>query len=147
MSGPILLTLRLLLALILYGFLGWAFYTVWQDLIRNSQSISQRRSHPITLVLQTEGAETSPHRFNSSEVILGRDPASHISVNDETVSARHTRLSYRQGQWWVQDLRSTNGTYLNKQLVEDPMVVASGDQLRCGQVNFKIIIGGDEHTQ
>jgi len=145
MSAPILLALRLILALILYAFVGWAFYTLWQDLKQNSQALSQRRPRPITLLLQVEGTETIPHRFNSAELIIGRDPASHLTVNEDTVSARHTRLSYRQGQWWVEDLHSTNGTFLNQELIVDPIVMASGDQLRCGQVNFKVLIGEDQY--
>ena len=74
------------------------------------------------------------------ELTIGRDPACNCVISDSTVSAQHARLVFRQGQWWVEDLRSTNGTYLNQELVLDPLVITSGDHLRCGQAQFVITI-------
>ena len=43
-------------------------------------------------------------------------------------------------EWWVEDLDSTNGTFLNQIQVEEPMVITSGDDLRCGRINIQIKI-------
>ncbi|MEW6406714.1 MAG: FHA domain-containing protein, partial [Chloroflexota bacterium] len=53
-------------------------------------------------------------------------------------STHHARLSFSRGQWWVEDLESTNGTLLNQELVTAPTVVTPGDQLRCGEATLTI---------
>jgi pSer/pThr/pTyr-binding forkhead associated (FHA) protein len=62
-------------------------------------------------------------------------------LEDSTVSAQHSRLSFRQGHWWVEDLRSTNGTYLNNEPISASLVITNGDEIRCGQVVLTVIIG------
>ena len=143
MSGPVLLVLRLILVMALYGFLAWALLLLWQDLKRQSQLLIVRQPPALTLLYQLED-ETRSLRFASPEVTVGRDPSSDFSVDDKTVSAQHARLFYRQGQWWVEDLQSTNGTYLNEDPVSSPLVVTSGDQVRCGQVILDLAIGEGE---
>ncbi|NLG73925.1 MAG: FHA domain-containing protein [Chloroflexi bacterium] len=143
MSGPVFLVIRVLLALALYAFLGWALWTLWQDLRRQSSQVTARQAPPITLVFEKEGEKRSI-RFTTPVVLIGRDPASDCYLEDQTISAHHTRLSYHHGHWWVEDLRSTNGTYLNLEPVTEPLVLTSGDQLRCGQVGFQIILNDNE---
>lgn len=135
MSGTILLVLRLVLAALLYLFLGWALYVLWRDLMRQGRQVSKRRAPPIILRGQDQSL-----RFNSLEVTIGRDPASSCILDDRTVSAHHARLFFRQGQWWVEDLRSTNGTYLNQEPVSTLLVLAHGDELRFGQVIMDILL-------
>ena len=139
-SGPVLLILRIALALSLYAFVGWALYTIWSDLGRHSRQVTSRQAPPITLVYQIDGQERS-QRFSSQEVTLGRDPAADLQLHDPTISAQHSRLTYHHGQWWIEDLHSTNGTYLNQEPVHEPLVIASGDIMRCGQVDVQISLG------
>jgi len=139
MSAPILLVLRLALAGALYAFLGWGLWLLWQDLRRSTVSLAAPQAPALSLVRQDQ-ADESIHRFTVPEVIVGRDPASALHVEDKTISAQHARLSYHHGQWWLEDLRSRNGTFLNQEAADEPLVVASGDQLRLGQVVFLIKI-------
>jgi pSer/pThr/pTyr-binding forkhead associated (FHA) protein len=143
MSGIVLLILRILLVIALYAFLGWALLTLWRDLKRQGSQFIQRKPPAVTLLYQFAD-ETHSLRFNLPDVTIGRDPASDFSIDDKTVSAKHARLAFRQGQWWVEDLQSTNGTYLNDEPVSSPLVVTSGDQIRCGQVLLDIAIGESE---
>jgi pSer/pThr/pTyr-binding forkhead associated (FHA) protein len=133
MTGIVLLILRILLAVLLYGFLGWALYILWRDLRRQAELLERRQARPLRLVFET-GEASASRRFTKSEVIIGRSPACDYLLDDKTVSARHSRLAYHHGQWWLEDLASTNGTFLNGEPVSAPVVLASGDQLRCGQV-------------
>jgi len=71
---------------------------------------------------------------------IGRDPASEILVNHETVSNQHARLWYRNKQWWIEDLLSTNGTFLNDERIETPTILISGDEIRVGKVLLEIEI-------
>lgn len=131
MTGIVVLILRILLAASLYGFLGLALFTIWRDLRSQSQMISA----PDIPTLAIKASEAEPvQTFATSEVILGRSLNCDFPIPDETVSARHARLSYHHNQWWVEDLHSTNGTFLNDERVTVPTVIVSGDELRCGQV-------------
>jgi pSer/pThr/pTyr-binding forkhead associated (FHA) protein len=136
MSGPILLILRALLALALYAFLGWALFTLWRDLKRQSELLASRQPPDLTLTL----ADGISWRYATAEIILGRDPACDCCLDDPTVSTRHARLIYHHNQWWAEDLRSTNGTFLNQESVSTPVVITSGDELRCGQVVVQVAI-------
>ena len=133
MSGPILLILRLFMALALYAFLIGVLLILWQDMKRQSNLLSIRKVPPIELaILAEENAQT--YKFSTPEVSLGRDSASDCQLNDDTVSAEHARLSYHHSNWWITDLGSKNGTYLNQEDVNEPHVLASGDKIQCGQV-------------
>lgn len=138
MSGTFVLILRILMAVSLYAFLGWAIYTIWQELRLSSRAASVRQIPVIRLALAN--AEETQWEFAIPEVIIGRDPSCELCIADDTVSAHHARLSYHHNQWWVEDLQSTNGTFLNDEKVYTPTVIISGDELRCGKIDLGISI-------
>lgn len=140
MSGPILLLLRILLTAALYSFAGWAFWTIWRDLKHQSLTLFAQQPPSLTLLRAIDGEER-PARFNIPFIIIGRDPACDYALTDTTVSAQHARLSYHHNQWWLEDLRSTNGTFLNQEPVVEPVVITSGDKVGCGQALFSVQIG------
>jgi pSer/pThr/pTyr-binding forkhead associated (FHA) protein len=143
MSGPLLLALRILLVVALYAFLSWALYTVWRDLKRQSMLLTSPQVPPLTLIQKMDGI-SKPYRFTIPEITIGRDPACDVPLQDKTISVQHARLLYHHSQWWVEDLHSTNGTFLNQEPVSEPVVIAAGDQLRCGQLLFLISLGESE---
>lgn len=139
MSGTIVLALRLLMALALYGFLGWALYTLWQDVHRQAAKVVTRRMPGIDLTVQAGTDEPGAVKhFLQPEVTLGRDPICDIPITDETVSARHARLTFHHGQWWLEDLNSTNGTRLNQANVSQPVVLTTGDEIVLGAVRVVV---------
>ena len=140
MTGTLLLILRLALFLALYGFLGWAFLTLWRDLKMQTRVLALRQPPPLWLWVEDSG-DSQPLQFTGQAVAIGRDPLCDMILDNSTVSAQHARLTFRQGQWWLEDLRSTNGTYLNEEVVLEPVVITSGDQLRCGQVIMRLKTG------
>ncbi|HTX80379.1 MAG TPA: FHA domain-containing protein [Longilinea sp.] len=139
MSGIIVLILRALMAVSLYVFLGLAFYTLWRDLRTQSRVLTNRQV-PVLSIQFDETSEGRAHTFSIAEVIIGRDPACELPLDDESVSARHARLSFHHKQWWLEDLHSTNGTFLNDDPVQTAMVIMTGDSIRCGQTAFSIKI-------
>jgi len=139
MSGVIVLILRVLLAAALYGFIFWAVFTLWKELRAETQILAAKKV-PVLLIQPLDFSQPEPSRFDLPEIILGRDPACTYVVSDETVSARHTRFAYRQNQWWIEDLGSTNGTFLNGDPITTLTVIVSGDEVRCGQEAFRIEI-------
>lgn len=139
MSGPILLVLRIAIAASLYAFLGWGLWLLWHDLRRMSHSLGVPVHPPLLLTLQ-EGGQPAMYRFTTPEVTIGRDSTCECRLDAPTISARHARLSYHHAQWWIEDLHSRNGTFLNDEPVRSQVVITSGDSLRCGSLVFVIEI-------
>lgn len=137
MSGSVLLFLRAILAVLLYAFLGVGLYQLWLDMRRQSQLLAARQSPPLSL---GKADETEKHAFAQPELILGRGVECDFCVDDPTVSARHARLTFRQGQWWLDDLASTNGTFLNGEAVKGSALVTDGDRIQIGQVELELSI-------
>jgi pSer/pThr/pTyr-binding forkhead associated (FHA) protein len=144
MSGPVVLVLRLLLTVSLYGFLGWAFLSLWRDIRLQSAILSARKVPPIFLRFTDNQQQPQVRRFSQAEVTIGRDPACECPIEDNAVSAHHARLSYHHNHWWLEDLVSTNGTLINQEKLTIPTVVVSDDEFRCGGTTFAISLSGDE---
>ncbi|MCL2090988.1 MAG: FHA domain-containing protein [Micrococcales bacterium] len=71
--------------------------------------------------------------LGAAPVLLGRAPGCTLVLDDDYSSSRHARL-YPQGEeWFVEDLGSTNGTYLGEYRVQAPMRVPTGTAVRIGQ--------------
>lgn len=143
MSGSIVLVLRLLLALALYGFLGWVLYTFWRDIRREALALVNRRAAGISLTVRVEGQTTGVKHFVQPEISLGRDPVCDIPIFEEIVSAHHARLTYHHAQWWLEDLGSTNGTRLNQELVTLPTVLTSGDEIGIGRTSLLVNLAAE----
>jgi pSer/pThr/pTyr-binding forkhead associated (FHA) protein len=139
MSEFIVLFLRLILAVSLYVFLIWALYTLWRDFRAQTQLITGREIPTLILSVEQDDAMVEV-KFTQPELIIGRDPTCAFPINDETVSAHHARLSYYKKQWWLEDLHSTNGSFLNDERILTPVVVTSGDFVRCGQATVLVTI-------
>jgi len=69
---------------------------------------------------------------------LGRDLGSSVVVDDPYASAQHAVLTFRGRAWYVEDLRSTNGTYLNGAPVAGVTLMAYGDEIRIGDVRLRL---------
>jgi hypothetical protein len=75
------------------------------------------------------------------EIVLGRGEQAEIRLEDPFASARHARI-YEQGNIMViEDLRSTNGTYLNEELLQTPRPLHPGDRVRIGDSEFTFEVG------
>jgi pSer/pThr/pTyr-binding forkhead associated (FHA) protein len=143
MSGIVVLILRIFLAAALYAFLGWALYTLWRDLRMQTLILAAQKTPTITLT-RIGMDEFEPVSFQKSEIFIGRELTSSLPIIDDTVSGQHARLAYRHNQWWVEDLKSTNGTFLNDEPVQTMTVLVSGDEIRVGQTVMKVEIAPRE---
>lgn len=80
------------------------------------------------------------------EFTIGRDVTNSIVVDLDNVSRSHAKITTRQGRTYVQDLGSTNGTYLNDEEVLEETPLRSGDLVKVGGSIFKFLSGGDIET-
>jgi hypothetical protein len=136
-----LFVLRIVLALLLYGFLAALFYMLWQD-VRAAARVTQVRGRRLgrLVVLESDLPELAPGAVFPLMPItsLGRAPTNTANVPDETASLEHALLHLREGQWWLEDLRSRNGTRLNERPVVEPAPVVPGDVIGIGRVKLKV---------
>lgn len=140
MTGILIFALRVLLATFLYAFLIWALYTLWREL-RSSQMMTIGKKAPVIIIRNLDYDPPLEQSFTSSQLIIGRDPACDLKIPNELVSAQHARLSFHHNQWWVEDLLSTNGTFLNDERIYTPTILISEDELRFGKTNLQITFG------
>lgn len=71
-------------------------------------------------------------------VVFGRGVEATLDLSDDYVSTTHARLFPLDGRWYVEDLGSTNGTYLNRKKVQGPMVMKRGDKLQVGNTVMEL---------
>jgi pSer/pThr/pTyr-binding forkhead associated (FHA) protein len=141
MSAVLVLILRLALSICLYAFLGWALFSLWRGLQQQGLVLALRKAPALDLAIQHGRGGTTRRVFQQTELTLGRDHTCDLVLNDDAISARHVRLSFHHGQWWVEDLGSTNGTRLNQSALATPAVLATGDQIECGHTAIIVSIG------
>jgi hypothetical protein len=135
MSAVIVLVLRVLFSISLFAFLGWIIYVLWKDLQQTVKSDLEYEVPLISLLLIENGQE---FKFDLPEFFIGRDPQASLHIPDDTLSAIHTRVYFKSGHWMIEDLQSTNGTFINGERLSTPSVLINGDEVTCGQVRFQV---------
>lgn len=97
-----------------------------------------RRSEPTKLVI-TEGARAGTTLdLVGGEITMGRSNDVTLPLGDDYSSGRHARLFSQNGQWFVEDLGSTNGTYLGRAKVSRPEPVPVGVPIRIGKTVIEL---------
>jgi pSer/pThr/pTyr-binding forkhead associated (FHA) protein len=97
-----------------------------------------RRAEPTKLVI-TQGARAGTTMdLAGSEIVMGRGNDVTLPLGDDYSSGRHARLFSQNGQWFVEDLGSTNGTYLGRAKVSRPEPVPVGVPIRIGKTVIEL---------
>jgi pSer/pThr/pTyr-binding forkhead associated (FHA) protein len=97
-----------------------------------------RRAEPTKLVI-TQGARAGTTLdLAGSEIVMGRGNDVTLPLGDDYSSGRHARLFSQNGQWFVEDLGSTNGTYLGRAKVSRPEPVPVGVPIRIGKTVIEL---------
>lgn len=71
--------------------------------------------------------------LEGDQLIIGRDASNSITINDAEISRKHSRLSFQGGKYVIEDLGSTNGTFVNGQRLAGPVVLKPGDVVSLGE--------------
>jgi len=94
---------------------------------------------PNQLVVRLEdGKKAGTFALRSEPLQIGRAEACHVRLEDRYSSQFHARLYAADGVWHLEDLGSTNGTYLNRQRVQGTVEVHAGDQIRIGRTTLEL---------
>ncbi|MDR6863264.1 FHA domain-containing protein [Phycicoccus sp. 3266] len=102
---------------------------------------AKRQPHstaPRTLVV-TQGSLTGTSLpLREAGTVIGRNPECALVLDDDFASGRHARVFQRDGAWFIEDLGSTNGTWLGTQRLTEPVRVEAGTSLRIGKTVIEL---------
>lgn len=76
--------------------------------------------------------------LGTTPIIIGRAPDATIVLEDDFVSTHHTQLIPRDGRWLVEDMGSTNGTWIGHEKIIAPTVLVPGAKLRIGRTSLEL---------
>lgn len=100
------------------------------------------------LILEiVEGHDAGRQAQLADSVEIGRDASTNLSLDDDQASRRHARVSAQGDLAVVEDLGSTNGTYVNGQPIEGPRAVRPGDRIRVGLTVIELRTAQDVQRQ
>ena len=159
MNPLTLLLIRLAFLAVLWLFVIAAVGVVRTDLFGPSRSRRQRRRQrkpaqpkpprpprtgrparggPQSLLVTAGGLAGTTIGLTDQQITIGRANDATLVLNDDYASSRHARLFPQDGQWIVEDLGSTNGTYLDRQKVTQPTPVPTGVPIRIGKTVLEL---------
>jgi len=160
MNPLTLLLIRLAFLAVLWLFVIAAVGVVRTDLFGPSRSRRQRRRQrkppaqpkppraprtgrtargtPQRLLVTAGGLAGTTIGLSNQQITIGRANDATLVLNDDYASSRHARLFPQDGQWIVEDLGSTNGTYLDRQKVTQPTPVPPGVPIRIGKTVLEL---------
>ena len=158
MSEQLLTILKLCLLALLYLFFFRVLRAVWAELrppkladatprsaagaTRGGRRSAKRQRVDAPVgpqLVVVEPAEQQGRTFPlGAEMTVGRAAGCQITLDDTYASQIHARVFQRDGQFLVEDLGSTNGTYLNRHKVAGPMVVHRGDKVQIGNTVMEL---------
>jgi pSer/pThr/pTyr-binding forkhead associated (FHA) protein len=156
MSNLTLLLIRLAFLAVLWLFVIAAVGVVRTDLFGTARAGRQRRRQrkppqpkaprparasrgtPQRLLVTAGGLAGTSIGLTDQQITIGRSNDATLVLNDDYASTRHARLFPQDGQWIVEDLGSTNGTYLDRQKVTQPTPVPPGVPIRIGKTVLEL---------
>lgn len=129
---------RFLFLLLLYVFL----YRVVRTLLHDLRAAAREPTTTLgrLVVVASPGPEPQAGHALALHAIttIGRDVNNAIVVDDPFASADHAVLTFRGNAWYVEDLGSTNGSFVNGHPVSGVATIAFGDELQIGHVRFRL---------
>jgi pSer/pThr/pTyr-binding forkhead associated (FHA) protein len=106
---------------------------------RNRPKPAKRPRGAPTHVAIVEGANAGETvSLDEAPLLIGRGSDAAIRLDDDYVSTRHARIAASGDQWFVEDLGSTNGTYIGSQRLSQPTTLQLGSQIRIGKTTLEL---------
>lgn len=151
MDEQLLTILKLCLLALLYLFFLRVLRAVWTE-IRGPKVVEasprraqreakrvDRKAAPVQLTIVEPTALKGRRYPLADELTVGRAAGCQVTIDDTYASQLHARVFARDGQLFVEDLGSTNGTYLNRNKVQGPQVMRRGDRLQVGNTVMELV--------
>ncbi len=138
----VLLALRVLSGLALLLFMLLILRALWRDYqsATNTLKATRRAYGQLITLAKVDGtyAETGESYPLLPLTSFGRSPTNTIIIKDNFTSSEHALLALRDGQWWLEDRKSRNGTLLNGERISTPTIITNGDIVTIGNFSYRI---------
>ena len=141
-----LFLLRLISGALIIAVLALLFVVMWRDYrTAVAQVESSRRTYGRLVELReiddsfVATGKTYPLLPLTS---MGRSPTNSIPIPNDYASGEHALVALRNGQWWLEDRQSRNGTAINGMPITQPVIITDGDIIGIGSVLFRMELEG-----
>ena len=145
MSPQIVRLLTILLLVLIHLFLFRVIRAIWVGIkptretrARGNRFVRNNRQASVLIVRTPETLSGQRHELNL-ELTIGRAATCDVTIDDSYASQIHARIFRREGGHVLEDLGSTNGTYLNRQKVSSATTLRTGDHLQVGSTVFEVM--------
>ncbi len=98
----------------------------------------KRRGSPSQVVVTSGSNSGANASLEEAPILIGRGTDAAIRLDDDYVSTRHARIAASGDQWFVEDLGSTNGTYIGTVRITQPTTITLGTQVRIGKTILEL---------
>jgi len=105
---------------------------------KNAKPPPKRRGSPTHLLVVEGGNAGERAELDRAPLLIGRGNDAAIRLDDDYVSTRHARVAAADDQWFVEDLGSTNGTYVGSVRITQPTTLTLGLQVRIGKTILEL---------
>ena len=137
--------LKYFLLALLWLFFVYATRMVWVELRRSRPAAEEAENVVIDKQVPLRLKVVDPPQRRGrvfelgEEVTIGRSPGCAVYLEDDTfASSAHARVYRLNGELWLEDLRSTNGTFLNNEQLEQPARIQRGDRIKVGSTILEV---------
>jgi hypothetical protein len=147
MTDPLEVLLKFAFLGVLYLFLLWIARSALRDLGRpaagastEDERIARDGARPYSgrLVVERGGGLASGQEYGVGPgLVIGRADGSEVRIEDSYASGRHARLYDRDGHVYIEDMNSTNGTYVNGRRLGTQQLLRPRDRIRIGDTEFR----------
>ncbi len=136
------IALRFVFLALIYLFVFLVLRTVYLELkpmpvrpaVERVSAKTPRGGRKARLVVEGETGRRKQASWDlRGEVVVGRAPECAVSIEDEFASNQHSKIYQVEGRYYVEDLGSTNGTYVNGRRIHYPTELRSGDRVKVGR--------------
>lgn len=135
--------LRYVFIIIIYLFIFSIIRLIYLD-IRSINTVSTDDSAYLKLINKIDSLpyKMSDHYSIEEVLTLGRANDNSIYIKDPFVSKRHMKITEDEGEYYLEDLNSANGTFLNEEKILDVVKLDSGDIIKVGNIEFLFVNRG-----
>jgi hypothetical protein len=137
-----LLILRILLIVLLYLFLMQVVIAISRDLKKTAvapqQSVAKSSAPGHLVVVDSGPSRIAPGTIFplKLQTTIGRGPSNTVQIPETFISGEHAHMWYQNNSWYIQDVGSTNGTWLNNQPAREALPAHFGDTIQVGFIKF-----------
>ncbi len=137
----VIFLVRLLFSILLYVFVGGLFFLLWRDVKQATRHqvapAVRERPGQLRVLRGYNGLDEGTLLSLTPFTTIGRSDNNAIMITDPYASGEHALVTWRNGQWWLEDRDSRNGTLLNDMPVDTALIISHGDVIGIGQMQLR----------